>query len=237
MRFERRARDYDHHALPQRAVVRRLAERIPAASTPGAPALELGAGTGELTRALLDKGYAVRATDLSASMIAVGKFRAPEAEWSQLDAWYPPAGCTPLLCSANLLQWCPDPADTLRRHRAALLPGGRMHHAVLVAPTLDELLSLSDAPAPIARRTAEDWLAAAREAGLNLLSHETLTLRREHPDALALLRELHGTGAVAQSGKLGAGRMKRLLDAYRRRFPSESGGVVSTWSALLFEAE
>lgn len=236
MRFERRAHAYDRHALPQGEVVRRLAARIPEATIP-TDALELGAGTGALTHHLVAKGYRVRATDISPAMLTVGRAQVPEAAWETLDAWYPPAGDTDLLCSANVLQWSPDPEATLRRHRDALRPGGVMHHAIFVTPTLPELLALTTMPAPTRQLSADDWLALAARAGLRVRTHEILTLRREHPDALALLRELHGTGAVADTGALGPGRMKALLHDYREKFPDGRGGVVSTWTSLIFEAE
>ncbi len=236
MRFDERASGYARHALPQAEVARRLAARIPSVDTP-VDTLELGAGTGLLTRELVALGYGVRATDASPAMLAAGRAAVPEAGWQALDAWSPPPGCCDRLFSASLLQWCPDPETTLTRFRRALRPGGRMAHSVFIEPTLCELRELAATPDALAWRTADFWTDAVRRAGFHITGSEVLTLRPAYDNAAALLRQIHGTGAVSGKAMLPTGALRRLLGEYDRRFAAPAGGVTATWSALIFEAE
>jgi malonyl-CoA O-methyltransferase len=235
MRFDERASDYARHARPQAEVARRLAERIPHADTM-VEALELGAGTGLLTRELVRLGYTVRATDISPAMLAAGARAEPGATWEPLDAWNPPPACCDQIFSSSLLQWCPDPVTVFRRYHEALRPGGKMTHAVFTEGTLRELHAVSDAPAPVPWRDADAWFDAARAAGFRILSGQSVTLRLHYPNGAALLREIHGTGAVSGKPMLSPGALRQVLREYDRRFVAPEGGVTATWSALLFSA-
>jgi SAM-dependent methyltransferase len=62
-------------------LVRRIADAAPA------EVLELGAGSGALTRAMIDiPGAAITATDLNVAMVDVGRANVPAADWQQADA-------------------------------------------------------------------------------------------------------------------------------------------------------
>jgi SAM-dependent methyltransferase len=235
MRFDERAADYARHARPQAEVARRLAECIRRADTP-VDALELGAGTGLLTRELVRLGYTVRATDLSPAMLAAGAKAEPGATWEPLDAWNPPPACCDQIFSSSLLQWCPDPVAGFRRYREALRPGGVMTHAVFTEGTLRELHSIPGVPDPVSWRQADAWLDAARAAGFSIRFDQSVLLRTRHADAAALLREIHGTGAVSGKPMLSPGALRGVLREYDRRFASPEGGVEATWTALLFSA-
>lgn len=235
MRFDERAADYPRHARPQAEVARRLAARIPCVDTP-VDALELGAGTGLLTRELVARGYAVRATDAAPGMLAAGREAVPGATWETLDAWTPPSACCDRLFSSSLLQWCPEPETVFRRYREALRPGGRMSHAVFTAGTLRELHAIPGMPETVDWREADDWLDTARAAGFRIVSGQSVVLSPRYDNAAALLRQIHGTGAVSGNPVLSAGALRRLLAEYDRRFTVPGGGVTATWCALLFEA-
>lgn len=60
--------------------------------TAGMELLELGAGTGNLTRKLLDAGATVWALDFSSEMLAIARRKAPEAHFGRADllSAYPP---------------------------------------------------------------------------------------------------------------------------------------------------
>ena len=235
MRFDERASEYARHARPQAEVARRLAARIPSVDTP-VEALELGAGTGLLTRELVRLGYRVRATDASPAMLAAGRTAVLGATWETMDAWNPPPACCDRIFSSSLLQWCPDPVAIFKKHREALRPGGAMTHAVFTAPTLGELYSIPGVPEPLPRRTPDAWLDAARAAGFEIGFSEHAVFKTRHADAASLLREIHGTGAVSGKPRLSVGELRRVLREYDRRFAAPGGGVEATWAALLFSA-
>jgi malonyl-CoA O-methyltransferase len=235
MKFDARAPEYARHARPQAVMVAALARTLPAGA--GAEALELGAGTGLLTRELVRLGYRVTATDSAPGMIAEGARGVPGAAWEKRDAWAPGVACCDRLFSANLLQWAADPVAVLRAHRAALRPGGVMAHVVFTEPTLRELREVAGPVSPLTWRSAEAWLAAATAAGLRVRRSEGVEVRAHYADARALLHALHGTGAVSGKAVFGPGALRRVLREYDRRFATGAGGVYATWAGVCFEAD
>lgn len=234
MRFDAKAADYARHARAQAAMVAALARRVPAGA--GAAALELGAGTGLLTRELVRLGYRVTATDASPAMLAEGARAIPEARWEIRDAWSPGRACCDALFSANVLQWAADPAAVLRAHAAALRPGGVMGHVIFTEPTLCELREVAGGFSPLRWRTADEWREAVLAAGFTLADEASVPLCLPYEDSHELLRSLHGTGAVASRAFFGAGRLRATLREYDRRFVTAAGGVTATWAGWVVVA-
>ncbi len=234
MKFDTRAPEYARHARPQAAMVAALTRTIPPGD--GAAALELGAGTGLLTRELVRLGYRVTATDAATGMIAEGARLVPEARWERRDAWAPGVACCDLLFSANLLQWAPDADAAMRALAAAMRPGGVMRHVIFTEPTLAEFRALTGGTEPLTWRSAREWVRAAEAAGLAVTAVEFPLLRQDYPDALALVRSLHGTGAVSGKVRYGPGALRRILREYDARFREARGGVYATWAGVVLEA-
>lgn len=233
MRFDERAADYERHATPQARVTARFAAFLsPTTET----VLELGAGTGLLTRDLLARGFRIVASDLSEAMIETGRHAAPEARWIRLDAFSGPFPAHRRIVSANLLQWADSPAAACIRLRDMLPPGGVTAHAVLVRPTLAELDGLVAGAPPVRWYDASEWLAAAHAAGLRVTRREDVLFRERYADAATLLADLHGTGAVSGKPLHGPGRLRTLLREYDAKNATPDGGVAATWAALFFEA-
>jgi SAM-dependent methyltransferase len=70
-----------YDALWDQALTRHVGEAVTTRLIAGAPVVEIGAGTGLITRALLDSGHAVLAVEPAAAMRRRGIARAPEATW------------------------------------------------------------------------------------------------------------------------------------------------------------
>jgi 2-polyprenyl-3-methyl-5-hydroxy-6-metoxy-1,4-benzoquinol methylase len=90
--------------------------------------LEVGCGTGRLSRALARRADHVLALDLSPEMIRIARERSPAAanvEYAVSDvaAWEPPGEAFDAVVCVATLHHLPA-ADTLRRLAAALRPGG-----------------------------------------------------------------------------------------------------------------
>lgn len=222
--FDSAARTYDSAAVVQRAVARRLADKIAALPLPPRPRiLEIGCGTGFLTAALReripDADWLV--TDLSPRMLDACRARigVEAADFRVMDGERPdlePAGFD-LVCSSLAAQWFTDLPAALRRLSALLAPGGWLAFSTLAEGTLD------------------DWRRAHAELGLvcsgpDYPSSEALaqmlgprgrieaeTVVQAHADAKAFLDDLKAIGASSpQPGRrpLAPGDLKRAMQRF-----------------------
>ena len=118
--------------------------------------LEVGCGSGLLTRHLLDAGHRVIATDASSAMLEIARQKVPEADIRQLrlpDDPLPEA--TAVVSVGHVLSYLPDKAaleKALVAIAAALRPGG------LLAIDLEDLrYGAARAEAPPYVRVEDDW--------------------------------------------------------------------------------
>lgn len=108
-----------------------LAGRAAATDPPPVTVLELAAGTGIVTRALTDRlpaGTEVTATDLNATMVALGERHAPGARWQQADALALPFadGSFDLVVCGFGVMFLPDKVAGFAEVVRVLRPGGRL---------------------------------------------------------------------------------------------------------------
>ncbi|WP_374593542.1 methyltransferase domain-containing protein [Aquabacterium sp.] len=198
--FAAAAHSYDAHAVIQRAVAQRLADAIAARWPTLGEVIEVGCGTGNLTRALLRTDAAARivATDLAPAMLDVcarqlgaearGRVRYAVADGETLQA---PAGA--LVASSLAFQWFDDPLAAVRRLHAQ---GARVAVATLVDGTFDvwrqahARLGLEDGVLPLLDEPA--WRAQAQALGAQVTFD---TLSQPFDDPLDFVRALKGIGA------------------------------------------
>lgn len=231
MRFDGCADSYDRHAAPQRAFADRVGAFVHV--VPGEEVLELGAGTGALSRWLCRQGARLRATDASPRMVALGRQAVPEAEWFLLDAFVESLPAASVQVSSGLLQWAANPVEVLGRWKRGLKPGGRMVHAVACEPCLAEWRALV-AETPLRWRDAAAWRAIFTSAGLRVVHAKLWVEEHYFASGLELARCLHRSGVTGRV-RLGAGRLRAALRRYDRLHQRE-GKVVSTWAWLALEA-
>lgn len=96
------------------------------APAPGAVALDLGAGSGALTGALLERGCAVTAVDAAPAMVAKLAALHPAAAARLMDAHrldFPDASFD-LVCAGFVIHLLDDPAAAAAEVRRVLRPGG-----------------------------------------------------------------------------------------------------------------
>lgn len=222
--FSRAAEAYDEAAQVQAEVAGRLAGRIIAHRLPAAPrALEIGCGTGFLTRALLDRieGGAWLVTDIAEGMVTRCRRRVPDgrASFRTMDgeaADLPPASAD-LVVSSLAVQWFADPAAALRRLGDAVAPGGLIAFATLGEGTFAEWRAAHDraglvcgTPPYPAVSTVAAWAPPGFAAEVD---EESLTSR--HPSAHAFLRALKAIGAGTPTPghrPLAPGALRRVLN-------------------------
>ncbi len=236
-RFGTAASGYDRVAAVQRLAADRLAGRILAAGLPPAPRiLEIGCGTGLLSRSLTARlpGARWTLTDLSETMLrrCRDRFTAePPPLFAVMDAEAP--SLRPgfdLVCGGLALQWFEHRRSAVRGLAGLLNPGGLLALSTLCdgsfaawrAALRDEAAAdaMPHHPSPDALQA--DWPEGGPESGTGSWQLETLLER--HPGGLGFLRGLRAIGADLPrpgAAALGAATLRRVL----RRFDAEHGGI------------
>lgn len=232
MRFDACAHAYDQYARPQRLFAARVADFARIAA--GSEVLELGAGTGALTRHLCGiPGVQVRATDASVSMLQLGAAHVPDAQWFALDAFQAAIPQAAVQVSSGLLQWAEEPVETLKRWRTGLRHGGRMIHAFPCEPCLHEWRSIIQ-ETPLHWRSEEEWLRLFACAGLQIQRKELWIEQCLFTSAFEMVRGLHRSG-VTGAPQVAFGRLRRGIRDYDARYRTPEG-VKATWAWLVIEA-
>lgn len=237
MRFDDAAESYDAHAQIQRQVAAWCAEWLPQSSSTGPlDVLELGAGTGLMTRHLVAQPHLrVVATDNVPQMLRRGSEQVPEASWQLVDAWKPLAPASDLLVSTSLLQWATDPVAVLRNWRSLVLPNGRLLATWFVRGSLYELSDAAPQLAGLKWHCEKEWLRFLRQANWTVLrSSAWSTVQRFASGAIAL-RSIHRTGAVL-TPRTPTSELRRALRAYEAKYRDEAGQVPLSWRAFRVEA-
>lgn len=227
--FGAAAPHYEEHAGVQRVVAATLAnllrhQPLPQALDGRFPILEIGCGTGLLTRHLrsLFPAAEIVATDISPEMIEVAqqggdigaRFLAMDGEAPDFDQpWFD------LITSSLAFQWFADLPRALDRLYGLLRPGGSLMFATM------------------ARRSFHEWRIAHEKFGLEAgtpvypSTEDLRTMLSRHADAFlfeeeychdfggarGLLAHLKGIGAtvpVEGRAPLTVGQMRRVMRAY-----------------------
>jgi SAM-dependent methyltransferase len=111
--------------LPREAWRSRLAGWLPAEPS---DLLDLGCGTGSLSRLALDAGHRVVGVDLTPGMVTRARAKCPAGRFLVGDASLPPVGEErfDVVLARHLLWTLPDPHAVLAHWVSLLRPGGRL---------------------------------------------------------------------------------------------------------------
>lgn len=213
---------YDSAAEAQAKAADRLVALVGELALPANPTvLEVGCGTGLLTRRLLPRlGGDWLVTDLSPAMVDAARaaIGADKAQFRVMDGEQPdtPVGLFDLIVSNLAVQWFGDLGRAVNRLRAGLAPGGKLVLSTLGQGSFaqwraaHEALGLS-CGIPVYPDAA--ILAAQLPAGTRLRT-ETVDIR--HADAMAFATALKRIGAgtpTAGHTPLSAGALRRVVRA------------------------
>lgn len=231
--FGAAAEGYEAAAGLQREVAEGLAARIAAFGVPPGPRiLEIGCGTGFLSRALAGHcpGADWVVTDLSAAMVTACRSALPvPARFLVMDGERPAvAPGFDLVCASLALQWFERPAEAMAAWSGLLRPGGVLAWSTLVQGTLEEwrqahaeLGLVSGVPVfPPQSRWESCWPAGGQG------QVEAVRIERSHVGAYAFLTALRGIGAqvpVEGYHPMPPGALRRVM----RRFAPPVGLRVS----------
>ncbi len=249
--FTRGARLYHQQATFQRQIAAHLAACYLDGGQP-ASILELGCGTGFLTRELGDRfpGATIDAIDLSPEMIQVARETMPgiPVRWqvADMNQWRAP-GPYQLVASSTALHWA-DPLGVLvRRIRRQLVEGGQLVAAVMASGTLAELhrcrAEVAPYKEPMRQLPSEPQLRATLvEARLKICQWEQVTCRRTFSSARDMFSTLRHSGftggpfAPPPGRQLNRSELERLGRIYQQRCGDSHGNVHATFRVIYLRA-
>ena len=228
--FDRASGSYEAAAALQARVADELLERLAAFEFEPRVVLDLGAGTGRVTRALKRR---YRRALVIALDIAPGMLREAQRHQGLLRRFarvcadaqrLPLAGASvDLVFSSLMLQWCEPLAQALGEVRRVLKPSGFFAFSTLGPDTLHELRAAWAAVDGLTHVNRfldmHDVGDALARAGLTEPVLDVDRLSLTYPDTLALMRDLKAIGAHnVTAGRprtlLGRERLTRLTAAY-----------------------
>lgn len=241
-RFDRAAGTYERVTPVQSSMAQRLAGLVPRDAAIER-VLELGCGTGHLTRELLRRLPEARfeVTDLAPGMVSccgehLSAIDRERVELGVLDARTPshPGGID-LLASSAVVQWFPDLKAHLGAASGILRRGGLYALSGFCRTNFPELDSLLSAepwrfPDPPGHYLSEAC-GAAEGAGFRIVLREEDRSELVYPSAMEFLRAIGQAGAsrAPRDGRPLTRELLRLLvQTYDERFAVE-GGVKATW--------
>ena len=255
LRFDRAAATYESHARVQSDMAKELIGLLPEhpRGIPGYPILEMGCGTGLLTRRIRERfpHAALTATDAAPRMLETARAQSasgspaagPPIRWLGFDASgnapVPDAvaGAAPfaLAASGALVQWFPR----LDRHflmvEGLLIPGGGYLVSGFTRDNFPELNAILAAPPfgypEFPGHVATGIRTAAAAAGLDVDEYREGALEAVLPSPQAFLESIRGLGSARrpETGKpLTRTRLRLLISMYQERYAC-AGGVKATW--------
>jgi malonyl-CoA O-methyltransferase len=244
-RFSAAAETYDRHARPQQSLAQSLVSMLPEMYPE--QILELGAGTGQLTRLLVDRfpDVPIDAVDVAEKMINHSRaaFRhMAQVRWIVGDAQtYRGAESYPLIASSSALHWVDDLPSACRSIFDCLEPGGVFAMGIMLQGTLKELHRQRREVAP--RKTPLQTLptyaetrACLQEAGFRLERQKHSEEEILYEDADAFLSAIHEQGVTGgkvsrDMAPLNRTELHRLAAAYQKNHAAGRGVYASYESA------
>ena len=228
--FEQAAPDYDRVAVLQREVGGRVLERVGVMRMQPEQILDVGAGTGYVTRLLRKtyRGARVIGVDIAHGMLLQarrqsGWWRRPRFVCGDIECLPLKDQSVDLLVSNLTLQWCNELDAAFTEFRRVLRPGGALFFSTFGPDTLRELRASWQAADGYSHVNTfldmHDVGDALLRAGLAepVLDVERFTLT--YADVRGLMSDLkalgaHNVTAGRARGLMGRGRWRAMLDAY-----------------------
>jgi SAM-dependent methyltransferase len=227
-------------------VADRLIDRLDVVNREFAVALDIGARSGDLARALAARRGALRVVALEPATAFLDDAPTPRlAGDPELLPFRD--GSFDLIASALALHWTSDLPGALVQLRRALRPDGLLLAAMLGGQTLVELrtvlfeaeLAEEGGVSPRVSPSIElgDAAALLQRAGFALPVADSETITVTYPDMFALLRDLRGMGETnALEGRRRCGLRRATLGRaaalYAERFGDGAGRVRATFEIL-----
>ncbi len=239
--FDRRAKSYSDHSQIQERLGDWTFQWVKPSTNDESllKAIELGSGTGLFSRRLVEYFPQLLATDISPNMLEVLKQRLPQIQTSPVDAWKAihsePTPKWDRIFASGLLQWSPDPIETLKNWSRAMSSDGKLVCGLFAKPSLQELNSIEGFRSPIVWRSEQAWNEAFQKAGFEIVRSQSKLVVQQYDSVKTFFRSLHRTGSVVKnlsSPKL----LKKIISEYGRQNAAD-GIVRASWCLFRIEAK
>lgn len=248
--FSLAAKSYDQHAFVQQEIGSRLLDRLDYLQNKPRTILDVGAGSGQLTRRLQDKfpESIVFACDIAEDMMHYAKRKQPWQFWKNHPQYFcADAECLPLqkgsidlIFSNFALQWCNDLAQVFAEFKRILSPNGMIFFSTLGPQTLIELRKSF---ATVDNKTHINEFIDMHDIGDFLLNTpfadpviDMELVIIEYQNVRRLLEDLKGTGAHHINAERPAGcfpkqHYLRMIAAYEH-FKQANGNFPASYEVI-----
>lgn len=248
--FNAAAATYDKYAVLQKEVGARLLERFDLVKVSPERILDIGSGTGRISRAMSQRypDAHIVSLDLAIEMLRIARTQTgwwqkwlKPTYWVCADAQQIPLrdASVDIVVSNLTLQWCTDPEGMFREFRRVLKPNGLLMFSSLGPDTLKELRACwrevdgyNHVNAFIDMHDLGDALI---RAGFTtpVMDQENITLM--FADVIQLMRELkaigaHNVTAGRPRGLLGRRQLATLTNAYEKH--RQAGKLPCTYEVV-----
>ena len=246
-RFSKAAKSYNKSALFQQGVASKLVSYLPGRNDTRR-ILEIGCGTGFLTRELLFRypDAHVDALDISFEMLRQAKselqpgskvnFILADINEFVADKNYD------LIVSSSSLQWVSSLGEVFEGFNKILSPNGAVFFSLMLSGTLSELHGLRTEiaphkPAAQALPERAEVVTEFAKAGFEIEEDHVEESRVYYSDAFHFFRTLRELGFTATKEglklvPLSRMEVERLVDEYQLRFRDEDDKVPATYKVL-----
>ncbi|MGG1440811.1 malonyl-ACP O-methyltransferase BioC [Brevibacillus laterosporus] len=263
-RFNLKASSYDQHAIVQKQMADQLLQSFQCKIF-FSQALEIGCGTGYLTRKMLAHPHSLRnytALDLADKMLLQTEQAIRDNKQSLIPAslqfvcadieeWVKtaPDSSYDLLLSNACFQWLLYPQETLTHLHRILQPEGHLLFSTFGPLTFHELQDSYNATyanlGEKARRhilsfdSSTTWTSFLKNAGFQNIKVHTYSITLYYSTVIDFLRSIKEIGATVSSPTLGLGDRRFLIpmmNYYKDTFQQDQG-IPATYDIFLFTAQ
>ncbi len=238
-RFSSTFKQYDLLAHTQQEICRRLAAMTEGWPAPAA-ALEVGTGTGFLTRLLLTR-YPDTHWTLNDIADASEEYLRPITEgaahrflWGDAESLDFPGGLD-LIASASTVQWFDDLPGFLNKCSAATRTDGLLALSTFGPGNFEQIKTLTGQG--LHYYTLPETEAMVRRAGYEILQSEQYVSRLHFASGADVLRHIKATGVNSlDKTRWTRGRLADFQTRYATLYPAPDGGVTLTYHPVLITA-
>ena len=245
--FDRAAQSYDAAAVLQQEVAKRLVERLDYIKINPQRALDIGCGTGYLTKDLLKRYPKAKtiALDLALSMVQKTKqhgrwLRKPQAICGDAEQLPLKADSVDLIVSGLMLQWSNDLNKTFTGFHSVLAPNGLLLFTTFGPDTLKEMrqswVSVDKRPHTSSFTDMHEIGDALLQAGFINPVTDMEVITMTYGSVRQLMRDIKNIGATntrseRSKGLMGKQKLKDFENAYEA-FKTKDGLYPATWEII-----